>query len=299
METTERGRARGQELSAHRNPQAQQMADESMFVNLAAQAAAIWPQEEPLMARYTLPEQASIADIGCGSGEISSRLARRFPGARIVGVDILPEPLAVARQRHAELAPRVSFEQGDAFDLRFPSNTFDLVVCRHMTQAIPEPHLVLGELVRICKPGGWVHVLSEDYGMLHFTPGELDPDQLFQGAIVAYARAAHTDERVGRRTWALLKRLGLEDLWVDYVIVDPLRVPRETMATIFRAWRDGYTDVLQSTGMHTPGEVKAMFDQMIDSILDPGQYAVWHVPIVSGRKPSAGAGEPSTRLPAG
>ncbi len=58
-----------------RNPQAEQMADPSMLINLAAQAVAIWPQEEPLLARYSLPDHARIADIGCGSGEISARLA--------------------------------------------------------------------------------------------------------------------------------------------------------------------------------------------------------------------------------
>jgi ubiquinone/menaquinone biosynthesis C-methylase UbiE len=269
-----------------RNPQAAQMADASMLVNLAAQADAIWPQEEPLLRRYALPEDARIADIGCGSGEISARLARRYGGARVVGVDILPAPLAFARRAHAALAPRLSFEQGDAFELRFRAGAFDLVVCRHLTQAVPRPELVLRELVRVCKPGGWVHVVSEDYGMLHFPPGRLDPDRLWRHGVAAYSRATNSDERVGRRTWALLKALGLEALRVDYAIVDTLRVPRETMATILRAWRDGYADSLQAAGELAPGEAKALFDAAIAAVLDPEQYAVWHVPVVGGRKPA-------------
>jgi hypothetical protein len=47
-----------------RNPQAEQMADESMLRNLAAQADAIWPQEQRLFDRYRLPTAAQIADIG-------------------------------------------------------------------------------------------------------------------------------------------------------------------------------------------------------------------------------------------
>ena len=70
-----------------RNPQEQQMADPSMLVNLKAQANAIWPQEERLLARYSLPADAHILDVGCGSGEISSRLARHYPVARVIGVD--------------------------------------------------------------------------------------------------------------------------------------------------------------------------------------------------------------------
>ena len=43
------------------NPQARQMADESMVRNLAAQAQAIWPQEAPLFDRYALPARARRA----------------------------------------------------------------------------------------------------------------------------------------------------------------------------------------------------------------------------------------------
>jgi hypothetical protein len=65
-----------------RNPQAEQMGDESMLRNLAAQAEAIWPQEQRLFDRYQLPGTAHIADIGCGSGEITSRLAALYPEGR-------------------------------------------------------------------------------------------------------------------------------------------------------------------------------------------------------------------------
>src|SRR4029453_408025 len=115
-----------------RNPQAEQMADESMLRNLAAQAEAIWPQEQALFDRYRLPAAAHIADIGCGSGEITSRLSARYPDAEVVGVDILEGSVAYARKRYAALSPRVRFEQGDAFELKFADGQFDLLVCRHM-----------------------------------------------------------------------------------------------------------------------------------------------------------------------
>ena len=69
-------------MTDEHNPQAEQMAHESMVRNLAAQANAIWPQEETLFARYGLAGDLRIADIGCGSGEITSRLARLYPRAR-------------------------------------------------------------------------------------------------------------------------------------------------------------------------------------------------------------------------
>jgi SAM-dependent methyltransferase len=267
-----------------RNPQAEQMADESMLRNLAAQAEAIWPQEQGLFERYELPAAARIADIGCGSGEITSRLAARYPEAEIVGVDILEGSVSYARRRYASLAPRVRFEQGDAFELHLPASQFDLVVCRHMTQAVPEPQKVLAELRRICRPGGWVHVLSEDYGMIHAGAGQVDPDHLWHEGVIAFAHATGTDARIGRRTWSLMKQVGFQELHVDYIVVDTVRVPRATFGAIIAAWRDGYTEALARNTKLEAGEVRALFDYVVEAIADPEQYVVWHIPVVSGRK---------------
>lgn len=273
-------------MTHDRNPQAEQMADESMLRTLAAQADAIWPAEQALFARYGLTGALHIADVGCGSGEITSRLAKLYPDAELLGVDILSSVIRVAAERHAALAPRVRFAQGDAFELRLPDGHFELVVCRHLTQAVPEPARMLAELVRVCKPGGWLHVLSEDYGMLHFPFGPLDADRLWQDGVIPYARATGTDTRVGRHTWQYLRELGLEELRVDYVVVDTLRVPRHTFAQILEAWRDGYASVLGAKSKLTQQEVTALFNHCIASIRKDDAYAVWHVPILSGRKPA-------------
>jgi SAM-dependent methyltransferase len=271
-------------MAKHRNPQAEQMADESMLRNLTAQAIAIWPQEAPFFERYNLPPNARIADIGCGSGEITVRLAARYPQAEIVGVDILESSVAYARKQHASLAPRVQFHQGDAFELKFPDAQFDLVVCRHVTQAVPEPERVLAELKRICRAGGWVHVLSEDYGMLYMPPGRVDPDRLWHEGVIPFAHNTGTDARIGRRTWSLMNDLGLVDLRVSDVIVDTVCVSRDVFAAIMEAWRDGYTDALARHTSLTAYEVRELFDYTIETIRDPRQYAAWHIPVVSGRK---------------
>ena len=91
-------RLRAGSVNTERNPQAQQMGDESMARNLAFQAQAIWPQEEPLFARYRLSGPLRILDLGCGTGEITRRLADLYPQAQVVGVDILESNLALARR---------------------------------------------------------------------------------------------------------------------------------------------------------------------------------------------------------
>jgi SAM-dependent methyltransferase len=86
------------------NPQAKQMADQSMVRGLDAQARAIWPQEVHFIRRYAIPADARILDAGCGTGEGCSRLAELFPQAQVLGVDISDEHLELARSRYADLA---------------------------------------------------------------------------------------------------------------------------------------------------------------------------------------------------
>jgi SAM-dependent methyltransferase len=268
------------------NPQARQMADESMMRNLAAQAEAIWPQEAPLLRRYGLRDDARILDAGCGPGEATSRLAQLFPRATVLGVDVLDAPLDLARRRHAGLAPRVRFEKGSIFGLELPDGAFDLTVCRHVLQAIPDAERAVAELVRVTRRGGRLHLIAEDYGMIHFQRGRrLDPAP-FWGEIPARIGAATgTDMFVGRGAYALLRRLGLRDVTVDYVIVDTLRVPRDTFARIWEAWRDGYSDFIAQHTPLTRDEVVAQFDDQIATIRDPDGYAVWMIPVVAGVVP--------------
>ena len=269
------------------NPQAAMMADESMIRTLRHQIEAIWPQEAPLFSRYGLAAGARILDLGCGTGEATVRLAGMFPAAgEVVGVDVGPEILEVARRRHADRAPRLRFEAGDGFSLAYPEGCFDLVVCRHVTQLLPGPERLLAELARVLKPGGWLHVLSEDYGMLHFpVRGGVDPDRLWHESVVPYTASTGTDARVGRRTLSLLRGLGLREVRVDYLTIDTERAPREALAGIFEAWRDGYAVALAEASGKAVDAVRDHFQALIDEVRDPEGYGVWMVPVVAGRKP--------------
>ena len=266
------------------NPQGQQMADESMVRTLAAQIEAIWPQEKRLIDLYRLPSKARVLDVGAGTGEFSARVAEAFPQAQVLGIELLPSSVEHARAQHAALAPRLTFENGDAFHLAQADDSFDFVANRHVIQSIPHVDRVLAELVRVTKPGGHVHVLAEDYSMLHMMSGPLDPDIFWRKAPVEYAARTGTDARIGRRAWTLLRAAGLKDVRVDYVTVDTVRVPRRVFADIITAWRDGYTTAMATPEFPAP-LIRQHFNEIIASILNPEHYAVWHVPIVSGVKP--------------
>lgn len=270
-------------MNTDRNPQAQQMGDESMARNLAFQAQAIWPQEQALFDRYGLSGAIRILDLGCGTGEITRRLAQRYPQAQIAGVDILDSNLAIARRNNA--GERIRYEVGDAFALQFADAHFDLVVCRHMSQAVPNFGAVLDEIGRVLKPQGWLHLLSEDYAMLRMPRGARDPDKFWVENALRYLESIGCDGRIGRHSPPLLEQRGYAAIAVDYIIVDTLRVPRATFAGILRAWRDGYVEPLAQATGRDPADVRADFDAMITSIETPPNYAVWHVPVISGRRP--------------
>jgi len=196
---------------------------------------------------------------------------------------VVDDHLARARAKSADGGSRVRFENRSIFESGLPGGTFDLVVCRHVLQAIPHADRAVAELVRVTKRGGWVHLIPEDYLMIHFEPHELDADDFWSVVPRRFGEALGTDLRIGRKAYGLLRRLGLAEITVDYVVVDPLRVPRSTFAAIFAAWRDGYADTVSEHARIPRERFLAHFDDMIATIQDPAFYAVWQVPIVAGR----------------
>jgi SAM-dependent methyltransferase len=205
----------------------------------------------------------------------------------VLGVDIIDAHLELARSRYAGLAPRLAFEHQSVYELDAESSSFDLTVCRHVIHSIPHPDRVLAELARVTRPGGSLHVIPEDYGMLHFQRGALDPGDFWHIAPERFGAATGTDLFIGRNIFGILAAMHLEAITVDYIIVDTVRVPRRTFAAILEAWRDGYAEPIGELTPITRDSAVAYFNQMIADIRDPRRYAVWMVPVVSARVPPA------------
>jgi ubiquinone/menaquinone biosynthesis C-methylase UbiE len=96
----------------------------------------------------------SALDFGCGVGRLTQGLARHF--ARVTGVDISEEMLALAR-RYNQQGARVSYVHNTDPDLRlFASNQFDLVYSLITLQHMEPPYArkYIAEFVRVAAPGG-------------------------------------------------------------------------------------------------------------------------------------------------
>ncbi len=186
-----------------------------------------------------------------------------------------------------KLSARLAFRHMDLFELELPDATFDLSVCRHVLHSIPHADRVVSELVRVTRPGGYLHIIPEDYRMLEFQRrGKLDPQDFWHEVPVQFGSKTETDLFIGRDIYTILAGMNLDDIGMDYVVVDTLRTSRPTFAAIIAAWRDGYSDSIAELTSFSKESAIAYFDAMIDTILDPHAYAVWFVPVASARVPS-------------
>ncbi len=97
-----------------------------------------------------------VVDVGTGAGALALALA---PLVReVVGVDPVPELLALARERSA---PNVEFVEGDGTALPFADGSFDLAVTRRTLHHVARPEGVVAELARVTRRGGGVLVVDQ------------------------------------------------------------------------------------------------------------------------------------------
>jgi phosphatidylethanolamine/phosphatidyl-N-methylethanolamine N-methyltransferase len=100
-----------------------------------------------------------ILEVGVGTG-IS--LPDYSPANRICGIDISEPMLQKAMERVSKL--NLKHVEGlwvmDAEHLRFPDNSFDVVVAQYVITTVPDPEATLDEFARVLKPGGEIVLVS-------------------------------------------------------------------------------------------------------------------------------------------
>jgi SAM-dependent methyltransferase len=113
-----------------------------------------------LMGRRLLLDRVQdVLDVGCGIGHWGQLLANVLPRtARVQGVDRDPLWVEKASGRAAarQLADRFSYQVSGAETLPFADASFDLVTCQTVLIHMPDPAAVVGEMVRVARPGGLI-----------------------------------------------------------------------------------------------------------------------------------------------
>lgn len=125
------------------------------------------PMAGHLVEQTEISSEDHVLDIGCGTGTVAITAARR--GAQVTGVDITPTFLQKA-QANAEIAgiENLSWQEGDATDLPFDDNTFDVTVSNLGHMYGDPPDTAAQELLRVTRPSGRI-------GFTSWTPTSLYP----------------------------------------------------------------------------------------------------------------------------
>lgn len=215
---------------------------------LRAQTRLTWPLESQLLAaRLPLRPGARVADICCGVGDFVALLHDAFPGLEITAADWSEAGIGLAQQERGARA--IDYLAADATDLPFADDSYDVVLCRHALQTMPGPvrRAVVGELVRICRPGGFVYVTNEKVSMCYGSPHD---DRIAEGYAVASAawRRTGADIECGPEQSGWLRAAGLEAVVTTPWIVTSDPDPAGFVALIDQ-WEPLYLEMARDVGL--------------------------------------------------
>jgi SAM-dependent methyltransferase len=100
-----------------------------------------------------------VLDVACGPGLVACDFARY--ARRVTGIDLTPAMIDQARARQAaEGLANLDWRVGDVRRLPFDAGAFSVVFSRYAFHHIPNPAEILGEMARVCRPGGRVVVVD-------------------------------------------------------------------------------------------------------------------------------------------
>lgn len=171
--------------------------------------------ETPFFHRYKnetwnalqIAETSRILDVACGVGFDVIELARRFPRARICGLDPSRGFLELARERARGLENAL-FVGGDSRRLPFADGWFDGVRIDRSLQHISAPFEALREMARVARSGGKIVVAEPDWGTFFVYNGDLDVG----ARICGLWRKSFANPYIGREIGVLLQRCGVADI---------------------------------------------------------------------------------------
>jgi SAM-dependent methyltransferase len=99
-----------------------------------------------------------VLDVACGTGNAALRAAQA--GATVVGVDLTPELFEAGRELAAEAGVTIEWVQGDAEELPFADESFDVVVSTFGCMFAPRHRIAAREIARVLRPGGRFGIVS-------------------------------------------------------------------------------------------------------------------------------------------
>jgi len=139
-------------------------------------------------------EKGNILDVGSGPGFLARDLAKKSKKLHVIGLDVSQYAVSQARKNGANIG-NLEFKKGSVYNLPFPDNFFDVVICKDSFHQFPnKPVQALKEMLRVVKKDeGLIYIndLRRDVP-LYLINRVVPPNSTFEKLLYYSARAAYT-----------------------------------------------------------------------------------------------------------
>lgn len=167
------------------------------FEKLSAKNYKRWliPLVDDVLVRYK-KRDATILDVGCGPGLLTKEFAFRSRKFFVKGIDISRVAVNMAKKNCKEL-PNTSFFVGDVNRIPFPSNSFDIVVCKDTLHHFNDPKQAIREMLRVVKKDGVIYIqdLRRDVPW-YLLMRVISRNNIMEKLVYYSTRAAYTKEEI-------------------------------------------------------------------------------------------------------
>lgn len=105
----------------------------------------------PILAEIEKEDFETLLDIDCGTAPMISLLKEKYPSKKYTGIDLTPKMIEVAKSKNLD---NTEFVVGDAENLPFKNNSFDIIINSQSFHHYPNPQNFFNEVSRVLKPNG-------------------------------------------------------------------------------------------------------------------------------------------------
>lgn len=163
---------------------------------------------------------ATVLEVGCGTGDDARELAALVGGGRVIGTDLSEAMVAEARRRNAQTGLPAEFITADMRKLQFEDGQFDATRAKLVRQHCPDVEAADDELVRVTRPGGRIAIFDYDFETLAVD----HPDRRTTREIVHCWVDGHKHGWIGRGLQSAFLDRGLTDVTIKpYTVLMPFR----------------------------------------------------------------------------
>ena len=191
----------------------------------------------PLFVRFAgVRDGDTVLDVGSGTGALTAAVTKTAPSSRIFGIDLAASYVALAQSQHG--SPLISFEVGNAQQMRFESAMFDRTLSLLVVNFIPDVRRAVREMKRVTKSKGSIAAAVWDYGE------GMEMLRTFWDEAVALKRG---DAAKDESNMPFSRRGELAGLWREQGLQDVVEEGL-TIETRFASFDDFWTPFLEKQG---------------------------------------------------